>query len=86
MPFYDIIVLIPMGRCIPLGRDIDPGIATRRRFCATQTRRSREILVIFHKAERHGLRVVRTRLGAPSRNPVFSLGLTRASLGYMRRE
>lgn len=45
------------------GRDIDPGIATRRRFCATQTRRSREILVIFHIAERHGLRVVRTHLG-----------------------
>ena len=54
MPFYDIIVLIPTGMCIPLGRDIDPGIATRRRFCATQTRRSPEILPLFQKGERHG--------------------------------
>ena len=45
------------------GRDIDPGIATRRRFCATQTRRSPEILDMFQGNERHGLRVVRTRLG-----------------------
>ena len=86
MPFYDIIALISTGMYILLGRDIDLGETSRRRFCATQTRRSREILVIFHKAERHDLRVVRTHLGAPSRNPVFSLGLTRASLGYMRRE
>ena len=54
MRFYGIIALILMGMCSPRGRDIDPGIATRRRFCATQTRRSPEILPLFQKGERHG--------------------------------
>ena len=60
--FCGILVAILLGP-VPVGRDIDPGIATRRRFCATQTRRSPEILDMFQGNERHGLRVVRTRLG-----------------------
>ena len=57
-------ILVPISFGFgPIGRDIDPGIATRRRFCTTQTRRSPEILDIFQGNERHGLRVVRTHLG-----------------------
>ena len=82
---FDILVSISFG-FVPEGRDIDPGIATRRRFCTTQTRRSPEILDILQGNERHSLRVVRTRLGAPSRNPVFISGPSRATGGYMRRE
>ena len=86
MRFYGIIALILMGMCSPRGRDIDPGIATRRRFCATQTRRSPEILGIFQGNERHVLRVVRTHLGAPSRNLVVISSLPKATGECKMRE
>lgn len=67
-------------------RDIDPGSATRRRLCTTQIRRSPEILGIFQGNERHVLRVVRTHLGAPSRNLVVISSPPKASGEYKRRE
>ena len=67
-------------------RDIDPGIATRRQFCTTQTRRSPEILGVFQGNERHVLRVVRTRLGAPSRNLVVISSPPKATGEYKTRE
>ena len=70
----------------PVERDIDPGIVTRRRFCTTQIRRSPEILGIFQGNERHVLRVVRTRLGAPSRNLVVISSPPKASGEYKMRE
>ena len=54
LSFYGIIALISTGMYVLLGRDIDPGETSRRRFCATQTRRSPEILPLFQKGERHG--------------------------------
>ena len=66
-------------------RDIDPGIATRRRLCTTQIRRSPEILGIFQGNERHVLRVVRTHLGAPSRNLVVISSPPKASGEYKTR-
>ena len=54
MAFYDIIALISTGMYVPHGRDIDPGETSRRRFCATQARRSPEILPLFQKGGRHG--------------------------------
>ena len=83
--FCGILVAIPFGS-VPSGRDIDPGIATRRRFCITQTRRSPEILGIFQGNERHVLRVVRTRLGAPSRNLVVISSPPKATGEYKMRE
>ena len=68
------------------GRDMDPGNATRRRFCATQTRRSPEILGVFQGNERHVLRVVRTHLGAPSRNLVVISSPPKATGEYKMRE
>lgn len=86
----DIIALIlTVGGAILLpsaGRDIDPGNATRRRFCTTQTRRSPEILGVFQGNERHVLRVVRTRLGAPSRNLVVISSPPKATGEYKMRE
>ena len=70
----------------PAERDIDPGIATRRRLCTTQTRRSPEILGIFQGNERHVLRVVRTRLGAPSRDLVVISSPPKATGEYKTRE
>ena len=54
MAFYDIIALISTGMYVPHGRDIDPGETSRRRFCATQARRSLEILLHVSSQERHG--------------------------------
>ena len=83
--FCGILVAILLGP-VPVGRDIDPGIATRRRFCATQTRRSPEILGVFQGNERHVLRVVRTHIGAPSRNLVVISSQPKATGEYRMRE
>lgn len=74
MSFYGIIALISMGMCIPLGRDIDPGETSRRRFCATQTRRSGEILALLIEVNDMVARCAHP-FGAPSRAHVFTLGL-----------
>ena len=74
MPVYDIIAAISVGMCIPLGRDIDPGETSRRRFCATQTRRSGEILALLIKVNDMVARCAHP-FGAPSRAHVFTLGL-----------
>ena len=84
-----IVLILTVGGAILLpsaGRDMDPGIATRRRFCATQTRRSPEILGVFQGNERHVLRVARTRLGAPSRNLVVISSPPKATGEYKMRE
>ena len=89
-PICDIILSISAGDgaiLLPsVERDIDPGIVTRRRFCTTQIRRSPEILGIFQGNERHVLRVVRTRLGAPSRNLVVISSPPKATGEYKMRE
>ena len=54
LSFYGIIALISTGMYVLLGRNIDLVETSRRRFCATQTRRSPEILPLFQKGERHG--------------------------------
>lgn len=85
MRFYDIIALILTGMCSPLGRDIDPGETSRRRFCATQTRRSPEILPLFQARRTTWLRDVRTRLGRLLVFMYSSLACGRAT-GEYRKE
>ena len=88
-PICDIILSISTGGSAillpPVERDIDPGNATRRRFCATQTRRSPEILPLFHKRRTTWLRDVRTRLGRLLVLMYSSLACGRATGEYMRR-
>ena len=74
MPFYGIIALILMGTYVPFRRDIDPGETSRRRFCATQTRRSGEILALLIKVNDMVARCAHP-FGAPSRAHVFTLSL-----------